>query len=155
MPTHIRWFLWLCLVAVAYSAGSMLIFVYFTNFDVLYAPIPQAERVQIVHQTVVITLATTATWSGVDLILIACTVLGRWNWARWTYAGLFVVHRVAPFAIAAAYHQLGHKVGTYFSAENWSDPLTYVSTILTLAAIWFVFTGDAKAWFASRTTAPA
>ena len=155
MPTHIRWFLWLSLAAVAYAVGSTLIFVYATNFDVLYASIPPAERVQIVHQTIVITLATRAMWNGVELILIACTVLGRWNWARWAYAGLFAFHRVAPFAIAAAYHRLGPKMHTYFSPENWTDPLTYVSTILILAAIWFVFTGDAKAWFGGRAPIPA
>ena len=108
-----------------------------------------------VHQIVTLTLATTAAWSGLYAVLIGCTVLGRWNWARWAYTGLFAVRQLAPFAIAAAYHFIHRELHNYFQAERWNSPLAYLPTILTLAAIIVVFTGDAKTWFAKRATAPA
>ena len=155
MPTHIRWFSWLSLTAVAYSAGSMLIFAFTTDFDAYFPLMSAAERAHIVHQTIVLTLATTAAWSGLSVLFIACTVLGRWNWGRWAYAGLFAFRHLMPFAAAAAYHMLDRKLHNYFQFDRWNSPLAYLPTILTLAAMAVVFTGDAKAWFVRPTPAPA
>ena len=155
MPTHIRWFLWLSLAAVAYSAGSVLIYVYSTDFAALFARLPPVERARIVSQTIDFTLATTAAWSGLSVLFIACTILGRWNWGRWAYAGLFAFRHLMPFAVAAAYHMLDRELHNYFQADRWNSPLAYLPTILTLAAIGVVFTGDAKAWFVRPAPAPA
>jgi hypothetical protein len=70
-------------------------------------------------------------------LLVWLAARRRKNWARWT---LLIVAVVGFFM---AYPQLSKA----FQANTLLGSLHLVQYLMELVALWFVFSGDAKAWF--------
>ncbi len=123
MPTHVSYFEKLLYGAVALSFISM-----FISYDTLYAEVGDAgisPQISIITKTMSLLV-------GVALILLAAR--GGKNWARWVLTLGIVESIFSGFGIIS---DLGIIPGG----------LQIVVMLMQGAAVYFVFTGDAPAWF--------
>ena len=125
MPSNVKNYLGLSIVGIAIG----LVAAYF-NFDDALAKIPMANA-----STVLI--ISYAVGFAISIGLIAAVAWGRQNWARWLQAVLFVLG--LPFLIKA--------LPTMFATNTFQAGTTIIQTIIQAVALFFIFTGDAKAWF--------
>ncbi|MEO8421043.1 MAG: hypothetical protein ABI457_07610 [Hyphomicrobium sp.] len=86
---------------------------------------------------------------GVAFITLAVFVLLVWliarrgkNWARWLFAVLFLV------GLLPAYQNFLKLLEAHLLVAS----LCVVQLVLQLAALYFIFTGDARPWFAKTRT---
>ena len=152
MPSHVRTFWWLSVAIVVYwvvSAGWFLAFPsahQIADLARLDADLRDNARREIFE----IVTTMTAIWCAVTLGIAWLAAFRKQGWARWVFVFLFVVRQVGPFFIAAAYGNLL----TYLKRRaegDWFDLNAYVIPLLTVLAIYFVFTGNARDWFESKS----
>ncbi|HEX3652573.1 MAG TPA: hypothetical protein VHU18_07110 [Rhizomicrobium sp.] len=132
MPRNVRWFGWL------WVASFLLAFP-----ELLLMPAPDAEA------TTLGVTRSTEIKLGIGALLLLMAILfpffrlavwKRKNWARWVLFAIFVLSLPLLFVDHA------------FRADTL--PLTiygFVGTLMEAAAFYFLFTGDARAWFQSQT----
>lgn len=148
MPSHVRIFFWLGVCAVLYSVSLTAWFLMFPSPETIatMARLPPAFRAMTEHVILRNTIFITALWAIVPLVLLWLAAFRRQNWARWGYAGLFAFHMIVPWVIALAYlRRVPHAWD--FALRDWSDPMALAPNVVILAAIAFVFTGNARDWF--------
>ena len=75
--------------------------------------------------------------SGLRLLIIWGIARKRLNWLRWTMLVLFAIG--LPFSVPDAWHE--------FPAYAVDGSRRFFELAYEALALWFVFTGDAVAWF--------
>lgn len=128
MPSHVRNFLGFSLLGLAISLVSVVF-----TFDESVARIPSPNASTIIIITDVIMF-------GISIGLIAATAWGRQNWARWVMLIFFLIG-LASFVMLAVNPAAAAQMSSFQLGA------AIVSTILQGAALFMIFTGDAKDWF--------
>jgi hypothetical protein len=156
MPLNVKIFLWLTLAVVFYWLATNAWFwlhpptTYAPSVEKLIARSPKVREL-LDHgrrnQGYVWTGATLV-WSVVSLSLAWMVAFHRLNWARWTYAFVFVFRRSIPLIVAlfSEPDMCRYLLHSYWN-EGWMNPRHYIDPGFFIAAIVFVFTGGSRNWF--------
>ena len=153
MPSHVKIFWWLSIVIVIWWVFWTARFLLFptAHYLAVLAKLPLEFREAARRSDIQTGIISTLVWGGVTLGLAWLAAFRRLNWARWAFGIVFLIREAIPFLVFAAYHQLGHYM-TELAHENWTDPVGYLIPAVTLTAIAFVFSGNARGWFTPSTT---
>ena len=128
MPSNVSNFLGFSILSWAIG----LVSAYF-GFQEAVAKIPVANGATIVIIVDVIAFA-------ISFGLIAAVAWGRQNWARWVQLVFFVLGLASlAFSYRMLLQMSSFQIGT-----------TLAQTALQAAALFFIFTGNAKDWFRER-----
>jgi hypothetical protein len=123
MPSNVRLFVWLFLASVLVTFA--------------YIPlIPSSPRVS---HAVMMTVQTVV-FLIVDALFFVLVWLAAWrrkSWARWVLLLIFAIALVADFAMP----------GAYYRSHPFLTEIALASTILEAGSLYFIFTGNARAWF--------
>lgn len=162
LPSHVRVFWWISVAIVVYWTFSIAWFWLVTlpsdHYLALLQRLPPALREPLYRAAVIRSVVPAAFWSVFILGMAWLATFRRQNWARWIYALLFLFRELLPplFSLAYMYLDLApsaaarHIILEDFwksTVSEWSNPRSYVTPVLAIAAIVAVFTGDAKDWF--------
>ena len=128
MPSNVTNFLGLSILGWAIGIVSA----YF-GFDEAVAKVPVANAATIVIAVDVVAFA-------ISFGLIAAIAWGRQNWARWVTLIFFLFGLVA---LAVSFQKV-------LQFSSFQLGTTLVQTALKAAALFFIFTGNAKDWFRER-----
>ena len=126
MPSNVKVFLALSFVSLALGIGFTA--VNFSAVTAIAAKVGGAKFVVILQLITIAILSTLFLLAGV----------GARNWARWTLLVLFVLGAFSAFPSLI----LGKEPYPFQHAE------LAIQTVLQLASLYFVFTGNARDWFA-------
>jgi len=95
------------------------------------------------------------TWCAVTLGVAWLAAFRRYNWARFAFVGAVLFREVVGIAMdPQLLHALLQGVGPYHYDElyrHWFKPRPPLTSLALLAASIFVFTGNARTWFQTRT----
>jgi hypothetical protein len=135
MPSHVRTFFWIIVALITYwifSAALALAYHRGRPFN---------------DQVIFIRIFATAIQCLIYLIPAWLAAFHRQNWARWVFAAIVVV---APIlALWPLLYLTGHfrdiVLQAYFTTLT--NPKSIAVNALSIAAIVFVFTGNAREWF--------
>ena len=154
MPSHVRIFWYLSVAIVTYWVLSTAWFLAFPSAHHLatLAKLPPELREGTRRIDLQIAIVSTSVWCGATLGFAWLAAFRRQNLARWTFAALFLLRESIPLILAAAYHRLDDYF-VQLAHADWTDPRGYITPALSIAAIGFVFSRDARDWF--RRPAPA
>jgi len=149
VPSHVRIFWWLSVALVAYWVLSAVWFLEFptNHYLAVLAKLPAAHREYVRRADLQNMLIWTSILVGVTLALAWFAMFRHANWSRWAFAALFIMRESIPFLIYVAYYHRLDLFREELARENWTDPLGYVDAALSIAAILFVFSGNARGWF--------
>jgi uncharacterized membrane protein len=125
MPSNVRNFLGLSILALAISLVAAVI-----GFDEAVAMVPLANASTIIIISSVVMFA-------VSFGLIAATGWGRQNWARWVMLIFFLLGLAS----------LGMSFQKLMMMSSFQIGTAVITTLLKAAALYFIFTGNAKEWF--------
>lgn len=128
MPSNVTNFLGLSILGWAIGIVSA----YF-GFEEAVAKVPVANAATIVIAIDVVAFA-------ISFGLIAAIAWGRQNWARWVTLIFFLLGLVA---LAVSFQKL-------LQMSSFQLGTSLVQTALKAAALFFIFTGNAKDWFRER-----
>jgi hypothetical protein len=148
LPSHVAVFWWLSIAVVAlwiFWTGKWLLFPS-SHYLTALAKLPVQFREGVQHLDIELRVWPTLFWGAETLGLAWFAAFGRRNWARWAYAIVFVLREVG-FAIAMAVNDWRFRDVLHKPFLTWGNPVDYVVPLLTIAAIIFVFTGNARRWF--------
>lgn len=153
MPSHVRIFWWLSVAIAVYWVTSTIWFIAFQSPHelALMTKLPAGLRDGIRREAFELGAVSTAFWCTVTLGTAWLAAFRRQTWARWAFTLLFVFRLVAPLVVAASLGLLLAQLKRF--AGEWLSPETYVIRVLTVLAIAFIFTGNARDWFAAKATA--
>jgi hypothetical protein len=156
MPLGLKIFLWLTLAIVFYwialTVWSWLHMspTYPPAFEKLIAKTPGARESlnRAVRIEEYIRTGAALVWSVIFLSLAWMAAFYRLNWARWTYASVFVF-RQSLLLVAALFSEPEMRGYLFYSFwhDGWTNPWHYIDPVVFIAAIAFVFTGDSRNWF--------
>jgi hypothetical protein len=95
-------------------------------------------------------ITVTAFWAILTSLLIWLAAFRRANVARWAYALLFVLSQSIPlFLLSRGPEARAIVLKDYL--DDLSNVRFYIAVVPVIAAIVFSFTGNATAWFRSRS----
>lgn len=146
MPSHLRIFFWLTLAVAAYWVLSTIWFLEFPPGAVkaLLANLPPATRRMIEQNEWRLELVPIAARAALFGGLAWVAAFKRQNWARLGVLVLFLIMHLVPLAFSVA----SGRAGAYLRS-TYLDPATDLAMLILAAAIFFSFTGNARAAFAS------
>jgi hypothetical protein len=98
-------------------------------------------------------IISTIVWCAVTLALAWLAAFHRLNWSRWVFVAVFIIRESMIFLVSVLYYHQLDFFEQSLAHENWTDPRGYVVPVLTIAAIGFVFSGNAQSWFRVPTAA--
>jgi hypothetical protein len=151
MPSNVKVFWWLSVAVVLYWAFSTTWYLAFptARYLTILANLPPEFREGARHTDILNLLLGTLFRCGSTLGLAWLSAFRRQNWARWAFTALFILRESLLFLVSILYyHQLDFFIQE-ISRENWTDPGGYIDPILTIMAIGFVFSGNARGWFST------
>lgn len=128
MPTNVKNYLGLSIIGLAIGLVSAVF-----GFDDAAAKIPSPSGGTIIIVIDIVMFA-------ISIGLITAVVWGHQNWARWVQA-VFYVLGLASLAMMAVNPAAAAQMSSFQLG------VAVVNTILQGIALFFIFTGDAKAWF--------
>lgn len=140
MPSHIRAFWWLSVAIVACSIISTAWLLLYPSAQFLAAleKLPPLYRTRIIRSIWTSAIVMQSVRCAVILALAWFAAFRRQNWARWAFAIIFIAVEIV--AISIAFYQ--HRVAAFFV------PSAMITLALAAAALAFVFSGNARDWFA-------
>lgn len=156
MPLNVKIFLWLTLAIVFYWFALNAWF--WLHLPTTYPPAVEKMLARSPDVRKVLDGATrsqgfvwtgaTLIWSIVVLSLAWMAAFYRMNWARWTYAVVFVFRQSLPLIVAlfSGPAMRGYLVHAFWH-DGWANPRHYIDPIVFIVAIVFVFTGESRNWF--------
>ncbi len=130
MPTNVRRFIWLFLASLAIS------FVY-----IPFTPTPPGVSYASMVAVLIIEFVI------VDLVFLTIAWLATWrrqNWARWALLLVFAAALVSDALMPIS----------FYSEHPFLVAVTLLSTIPFAAALYFLFTADARTWFGKPIQTP-
>jgi hypothetical protein len=156
MPSHVKIFWWLTVIVVTYVVLSHAWYLAFPPAHVLavWAKVPARFR-DLMHFVNIEYFVIAVVANGVWLALAWLAAYRRKNWARWMITIWFLLGLASPLVIYAWYVLVGnHELVQHYwrfeidaEAKEWENPRSYVVPLVTIAALVFAFTGNARAWF--------
>jgi hypothetical protein len=156
MPLNVKIFLWLTLAVVFYWVATNAWFwlhlpsTYPTSVEKLLAKSPRLREVmdRSARDSGYVYSGATLLWSIIFLSLAWMAAFYRLNWARWTYALVFVFRESLPL-IAALFAEpsVRQHVLHWYWHDGWTNLWRYIDPAVFIVAIVFVFAGDSRKWF--------
>jgi hypothetical protein len=125
MPSNVRNFLGLSLLALAISIAASVI-----GFDEAVAMVPMANAATVI-------MITSGVMFAISFGLIAAAGWGHQNWARWVILIFFLLGLVS----------LAMSLPKLMTMSSFQIGTAVITTLLKAAALYFIFTGNAKDWF--------
>ncbi len=150
MPSHVRIFWWLT-VSVTFLTTFSLAWSYTfppAHYLATLAKLPPDMRKDVHRFNIEFAMVVTGVVNGTALILAWVASFRRQNWARWAFTIGYVFIFTEPLVYDAVHHRFDWS--SEFPLANWLDIAHYWVMALWVAAIVFVFTGNAREWFNSR-----
>jgi hypothetical protein len=149
MPSHVRIFWWLSVAIAAYWILSAIWFLAFPTVQHLAAleKLPLEFRDKTRRVEMLTEIISTIIWCAVTLALAWLAAFHRINWSRWVFAAVFIIRESMMFLVSVLYYHQLDFFRQSLAHENWTNPRGYIVPALTIAAIGFVFSGNARSWF--------
>src|ERR1700677_4869615 len=153
MPSNVRLFWWLSVAIVAYWIFDFIWYLAFPSIPHLATidklPLKvQVEIFEAARRGGILTFATQIPfWGSLTLVSAWLAAFRHLNWARWAFVIVFLLRKSLVLIASVAYY---HNLDIFTNSvahENWTDPREYVESALAIAAIVFVFSGNARSWF--------
>src|SRR5262249_39724118 len=121
VPSNVRVFFWLTVLAAAWVCGTNTWFLIFPTAaqTAMLARLP-AELHEGTHRAEISRLGIIVTESAILLTLAWLAAFRRQNWARWLFVILFLVLTLLSSMLTVFYYKLPERVW-----EQWPNPVTH------------------------------